>query len=113
MTGSSPHSNVDYTTMFEKPDLTPIMGEPTYETLERLLKELQANARQVHSNLGGGNHGHLGLVLSPTSYALISAILFARPIFPGSQVITPPELLSINPMYFDFSSTKLYVFIMK
>ena len=58
-------TNIDHKeTHFEKAELTPIRGEPTYETLEHLLKELKANVRNVHSNLGGGAHGHLGLVIS-------------------------------------------------
>ena len=90
MSGTAFH-NIDYkVTHFEKSELTPIRGEPTYDTLEHLLKELKANARNVHSNLGGGAHGHLGLVISPTSYAHLSATPFTRPTFPGTQVIIPP-----------------------
>ena len=90
MSGTAFH-NIDYkVTHFEKSELTPIRGEPTYDTLEHLLKELKANARNVHSNLGGGAHGHLGLVISPTSYAHLSATPFTRPAFPGTQVIIPP-----------------------
>ena len=85
----SAYSNIDYRDLFEKRDLTPIRGEPTYDTLELLLKELKANARNVHSNLGGGNFGHLGLVISPASYALISPVPFNRPVFPGAQPVIP------------------------
>ena len=84
-------NNIDYKeTHFEKSELTPIRGEPTYSTLERLLKELKANASTVHSTLGGGAHGHLGLVISLTSYAHLSAIPFTRPAFPGTAAIIPP-----------------------
>ena len=75
---------------FEKSVLTPIRGEPTYSTLELLLKELKANALNVHSNLGGGVHGHLGLVISPASYAHLSATPFVRPVFPGTAAVLPP-----------------------
>ena len=75
---------------FEKAELTPIRGEPTYSTLEHLLKELKANARNVHSNLGGGAHGHLGLVISPASYAHLSATPFTPPVFPGTEATIPP-----------------------
>ena len=74
-------------TFFEKKDLTKIRGEPTYKTLQRLIKELKANASTVHSDLGGGNYGLLGLVLSPTSYALISTTPFVRPTHPGALTI--------------------------
>ena len=63
---------VDYrTTVFEYPNLTRIHGEPTFETIKKLYRELMINAQTVHSDLGGGAHGHLGLTLSPGRYALL------------------------------------------
>ena len=41
--------------MFEKPELTPIIGEPTYETIERLLKELKANHKPIIGRVDIGN----------------------------------------------------------
>ena len=77
-------STVNYQeTFFEKKDLTKIRGKRTYETLQRLIKELKANASTVHSDLGGGNYDLLGLLLSPTSYALISTTLFVQPMHLG------------------------------
>ena len=74
---------------FEKAELTKIIGEPTYDTLQTLLRELKANARSVHSNLGGGTYGHLGLVISPTTYAILSTTPFVRPTHPGTLIIPP------------------------
>jgi hypothetical protein len=36
--------------------LTRIQGEPTFETLENLQKQVRANAKAIHSTLGGGAH---------------------------------------------------------
>ena len=84
-------TNINYKeTHFETPELKKIHGEPTYESLELLIKQLKANARSVHSNLGGGQHGHLGLVISPTTYNHISAVPFTKPLFPGAQALIPP-----------------------
>ena len=81
-------SDINYKdNFFEKQELTKIVGEPTYETLQQLLRELKANARTVHSNLGGGTFGHLALVISPASYALISPTPFIRPTHPGQLTI--------------------------
>ena len=44
--------------------LTRIQGEPTFETLEQFQRELRANAKAIHSTLGGGANGHLGLVMT-------------------------------------------------
>ena len=46
---------IDYVnTYFDFPVLTRIHGEPTYETLKVLKKQLQANAATVNCVLGGG-----------------------------------------------------------
>ena len=74
-------------TNFEFKELTKIHGEPTYETIKTLHNQLKANASSVPSGLGGGNFGHLGLVLTPAQYALISAAPFDRPVHPGPLVI--------------------------
>ena len=94
----SAYASVDYKdTHFEFSELSPIHGEPSYETLDKLLKQLKANARTVHSNLGGGAHGHLGLVISPASYALLSPLHpFNRPVFPGAQAVIPPGTTQHN-----------------
>ena len=39
------------------------------------------------SDLGGGAHGHLGLVLTPAEYALVSAILYVRPGHSGTLTL--------------------------
>jgi hypothetical protein len=52
-------------TFFPMKDLTRIIGIPTYETLHVMHLELKTNSTSVHSNLGGGQFGHLGLVISP------------------------------------------------
>ena len=76
-------------TVFEYPTLTRIHGEPTFEGIRQLHKEVMVNAQTVHSDLGGGAHGHLGLTLSPRHYTLISSAQYNRPTHPG-QLIIPP-----------------------
>ena len=64
---------VDYAaSYFKYKTPTPIQGTPTNKTLKHLKQELQANASSVESDLGGGNHGYLGLILAGTEYATIS-----------------------------------------
>ena len=73
---------------FQHADLTPIRGEPKNNTLKVLINEIKANAQTVHSNLGGGANGHLGIVLMPHKYALIApGTPYTRPVFPGNLVI--------------------------
>ena len=78
---------INYRDAFPIPDLTRIIGIPTFETLHQLANELKQNASSVYSNLGGGAHGHLGLLLSPQMYALISNVPYNRPAHPGRLII--------------------------
>jgi len=87
MTSNSPRSVNYRETHFEYPSPTPIRGEPTADSLIVLRNQLKANARSVPSNLEGGALGHLGLVLSPNDYALISNVPFVRPTHPGTLTI--------------------------
>ena len=87
-------NTVDYrNTVFEHPTLTKIHGEPTFEGIRTIHQELMINAQTVHSDLGGGANGHLGLVLSPRRYALLSNAEYNRPIHPGQLVIPPGTTL--------------------
>ena len=66
-------TRIDYaSTYFPYTSPTPIQGEPTYKTLKRLKNELRANASSVDSNLGGGDHGYLGLVLTDEEYSRVA-----------------------------------------
>ena len=65
--------NIDYATLYFKYKIsTRINSEPTYQSLKRLKTEVRANASSVDTDLGGGDHGYFGLVLSDAEYARIS-----------------------------------------
>ena len=84
--------NIDYASLYFKYKTPiPINGEPTYKSLKRLKTELRANASSVDTDLGGGDHGYLGLVLSDVEYARITPTpaAFVAPHFPGALVIDP------------------------
>ena len=69
----------DYrSTHFEFKTPTIINGEPTFELLALLYDQIKVNAQTVPSTLGGGNNGHLGLVVSNTDYQLISLTPYKR-----------------------------------
>ena len=79
--------------IFEYPELTRIIGEPTIATLITLRNEVKANAQAVHSTLGGGEHGHLGLVCSPATYATLvpGNTPYIKPPNPGRLIIDGTE----------------------
>ena len=82
---------------------TPISGAPTNKTLKRLKQELRANASSVESDLGGGDHGYLGLVLDDVEYATVSPTAFTAPTYPTALTIptnaTQVEALSLREQH--------------
>ena len=108
-------TNINYVeTYFEYPTLTRIHGAPTYDTLKTLKDQLKANATSVTSDLGGGNHGHLGLVLDAPEYVNVSVVPYVRPLHPGNLRIHlaqhSTKLLGfamITRRQFDYSAKQL------
>ena len=82
----------------------PIRGEPTNKSLKRLKLELQANASSVETDLGGGDHGHLRLVLTDAEYASMPHTQpFVAPTYPGllnmPSTATPIEALNLKDQH--------------
>ena len=87
---------------FPKQTITPIEGLPTYETIKLVNDELSANAASVHSTLGGGNHGYLGITVTTAVYATISNTAFASPTMhtqPNTAGLTGPQISALNRAY--------------
>jgi hypothetical protein len=61
------------------PILPTVQGEPDYQTIRAIRKLLQANSRAINTHLGGGAFGHLGLIVSDASYAIIDPATDAGP----------------------------------
>jgi hypothetical protein len=64
---------------FPHPLLPTVQGEPDYQTIHATRKLLQANSRAIDTHLGDGTLGHLGLIISDVSYAMIAPTTEARP----------------------------------
>ena len=73
----------DYSKLFEIASPPRIYGEPDYERLKKLKDILKSNASRITSELGGGGHGHLGLILSANEYTGVSNVPYIRPVHPG------------------------------
>ena len=83
-------TDIDYkNNLFEHPELTRIVGEPSTATLITLQAEIRDNAQSVQSDLGGGEHGHLGLVCTPEAYHSFvpNAPPYVQPSNPGRLVV--------------------------
>jgi hypothetical protein len=69
----------DVIASFPHPILPTVQGDPDYQTIHAIRKSLQANSRAIDIHLGGGNLGHLGLLVSDESYAMIAPATDAGP----------------------------------
>ena len=83
-------TDIDYVkNYFEFKTLTKIHGEPEYGSLKTMKDQLKTNAAAVTSDLAGGRHGHLGLVLTAAEMLSVTAIPYVKPVHPGPLVIPP------------------------
>jgi hypothetical protein len=76
----------DVMASFPHPLLPTAQGEPDYQKIHATRNFLQANSRAIDTNLGRGTLGHLGLIISDASYALISPTTNDEP----TLWVTPP-----------------------
>jgi hypothetical protein len=76
---------------FPHVELTKIEGKPSAATIKQLKKELYANTRAVHCDLGGGVNGYLGTVMPAAAYFLRAGTAFIVPIHPGTQAAPIPN----------------------
>jgi hypothetical protein len=85
-------SNIDPTDLFPHPELTPIPADakPDYSSLKIIHHQLNANAMAVPSALGGGQHGHLPLVIPAAQFnAIPGTVAWQDPVHPGRNPIFP------------------------
>jgi hypothetical protein len=45
-----------------------INGEPDYEAINHLVQTLYSNAASLATTLGGGGHGHIGIIMTAPLY---------------------------------------------
>jgi hypothetical protein len=76
---------IDYNKLFfPVKTVTTIVGQPTIDSIAKLKRELTKNAKSVSSTLGGAQHGHIFLVLSPNEFTGIPGTLpVTRTVHPG------------------------------
>jgi hypothetical protein len=90
-------------TGFPFPTVLPIVGEPTYESIAALHRQLNANAASIQSHLGDGLLGLLPLTVSAAVYNTLSATPFLAPVNPGAAPVIPAN--SSGPQIADLRFT--------
>ena len=84
MISISSSTETDFTKVFPYSTLTAAPGKPTYAEIEQTQHEIFACASSIASLRGGGQHGKLGLVMTPSEYELVAPeTSYIRPIHPG------------------------------
>ena len=73
----------DVKALFKVQSLPKIDGRPSYVPLDKARETLSRNATAIETLLGGGNHGHLGLVLKPAVYLVEAGVAFNVPASAG------------------------------
>ena len=82
-------STYNFDEYFPHKQLTKIPGHPDTKSLQTLVKQLRRNARSVNTSLGGGQYGHLFLVLSDLEWnALPNTVPVVEPQDPGPFTLT-------------------------
>ena len=82
----------DILAKFPSRTLLPIRGEPTYESITAVKSEIFANAAVIPTPLGGGQHGHIGLVMKEQLYHTLSPTSFIIPNDPGPLPVFNPNM---------------------
>ena len=70
-----------------EPDITIILGIPTYDALHQMQLELKTNTLSVHYNLGGSTRGNLILLMTDAKSAILSNEPYILPVRPGILLI--------------------------
>ena len=81
---------------FPHQEIETIVGRPTYEKLHPVREKLVVNAAAIPSLLGGGSHGHSGLVLTDATYHRETGHNFVVPNFPGAVANVPVGTLALQ-----------------
>jgi hypothetical protein len=97
----SPNKIVDN---FPHKTIPTIVGQPTYEAIRDMHLKMNENCIAVHSNLGNGQLGHLGISVTPAVYDTLSATPFVAPVNPGAAPVFPngaqgPQIENIRRIF--------------
>ena len=95
---------------FPYKSLNKIIERPTYDSLKTLKKMVKANASFVISDTGGGQQGHLGLVIPNAEYNRITGCTYNKPSHPGNLKIHENTLIHEAIIMRELHNKKLNLF---
>ena len=74
-------STYNFEDIFEHKSIDKIYGEPDAKSLQKVFKQIKRNARSINSPLGGGQYGHLFMVIPQAEWDAL----------PGTVPVEPPQ----------------------
>jgi hypothetical protein len=77
----------------EYQELTAIQGRQNYKNVNTIRRQIYANAASGDSQRGGP-HGHLGQIMTPSTYLTVTATPYNNPPNPGP---IPPRPAAVSP----------------
>ena len=97
-------------TLFERENLTLIHGKPTLEIILKIWNKIKDNSKTVYSNIGGGAHNHIVLVLTNVKYALIFNTPFVYLNHPGPLIIMDGTTAHKNSNMWIMHTEEVHIF---
>ena len=86
--------------------LPPIPGEPDYDCISQLDKIMYGNAATLPTTLGGGAHGHVGLIMKATLYVTLAATAYVTPNEPPLTPDVPSTATSASQQHSEINMRK-------
>ena len=69
--------------------MTKCEGVIDYKIIRKIHRKIQANTSTIQSELGGGQHGLLGMAMQPATYCTVIGQDFQRPVRPPQAAPVP------------------------
>jgi hypothetical protein len=66
-----------------------IPGKPDYASISNTVQLMYGNAVSLPTTLGGGQHGHVRLIMTPILYTTLSGTIYKSPADPGNDILQP------------------------
>jgi hypothetical protein len=79
----------DIVAKFPAKTIPHIQGEPDYASINDMVQILYSNAASLATTLGGGQHGHIGCIMTPILYATLSNTPYDNLDDPGQIPMLP------------------------
>jgi hypothetical protein len=88
-------SSTTPTHAFVHDPLTKIIGRPTLQTIQKMQAETYANLFRIHSDAGGGAHGHVAIIMSPAEFLVLTNVAWVAPAYPGPDPAPAPTAATV------------------